>query len=155
MASSSLQPKKKFIGPYARHGLGFKERNASEYKESSSDEEKDNHVLSESDSNYTLRSIATSSEEEASKIQQRKNVRYVQFNEKDMKDLRLFSGLVFSSKEQVTEAVTWYSIFHHKPLWRGANDNCRLSVKCDYPCNFSIWFAKDYMLGEIDWSVRR
>ncbi|GAA0139683.1 hypothetical protein LIER_42592 [Lithospermum erythrorhizon] len=65
------------------------------------------------------------------------------------------SGLVFSSKEQVTEAVTWYSIFHQKPLWLGANDNCRLSVKCGYLCNFSIWFAKDYMLGETDWSVRK
>ncbi|GAA0151033.1 hypothetical protein LIER_43126 [Lithospermum erythrorhizon] len=46
MTGSSSQPKKKFIGPYARHGLGFKERKSSRYKESSSDEEKDNHVLS-------------------------------------------------------------------------------------------------------------
>ncbi|GAA0156666.1 hypothetical protein LIER_14107 [Lithospermum erythrorhizon] len=95
MTGSSSQPKKKFIGPYARHVLGFKERKASGYKESSSNEEKDNHVLSESYSNYTLRNIATSNEEEASKIQQRKNVRYVQFNEKDMKDPRFFSRISF------------------------------------------------------------
>ncbi|GAA0171741.1 hypothetical protein LIER_25706 [Lithospermum erythrorhizon] len=31
------------------------------------------------------------------------------------------------------EAVTWYSVLHHKPLCLASNDNQRLNVKCAFP----------------------
>ncbi|GAA0167812.1 hypothetical protein LIER_40453 [Lithospermum erythrorhizon] len=94
--SGSSIPKKKFVRTYARHGEGFKLRKATGYVESSSGSENDN-VLSESESDSGIRSIADSSDEEEYDVQDRKNIRYVPFNEKSMKDIKFFPGLVFTS----------------------------------------------------------
>ncbi|GAA0159746.1 hypothetical protein LIER_38921 [Lithospermum erythrorhizon] len=87
---------KKFVGTYARHSEEFKLRKATGYVETSSDSENDN-VLSESESNSGIRSITDSSDEEEYDIQDRKNIRYVPFNEKSIKDIKFFPGLVFAS----------------------------------------------------------
>ncbi|GAA0153611.1 hypothetical protein LIER_11809 [Lithospermum erythrorhizon] len=142
--------KNKILGPYARHVLEFKIRKEAGYIESSTDEE--DSILSDCES---LKSRANSSDEEDQEVQSRKDVRYVKFNEKNMQDPKLFVGLVFSSKAPMKEFVTWYSVLYHKPLWLASNDNQRFNVKCTFPCNFSLWIAKDDKLSETDWVVKR
>ncbi|GAA0185034.1 hypothetical protein LIER_32322 [Lithospermum erythrorhizon] len=153
VGSGSSIPKKKFVGTYATHGEEFKLRKATRYVESSNESENEN-VLSESESDSGIGSIIDSSDEEEYDVQDRKNIRYVSFNEKSMKDIKFFPGLVFASKKQVREALSWYSILHHKPLWLATNDSKMISVKCEFPCNFSIWITKDYHIGYTDWCMK-
>ncbi|GAA0158418.1 hypothetical protein LIER_38644 [Lithospermum erythrorhizon] len=105
-------------------------------------------------SNESLKSLADSTDEEAGVVQQRKDIRYVKFNENDMQDPNFFVGLVFTSKKQVREVVTWYSVLHHKPLWLAANDNTRFAIKCKFPCTFSVWISRYCKLSPTDWVVK-
>ena len=81
-------------------------------------------------------------------------MRFVHFNEKDIKKGKLFPGLVFSSKDQLREAITWYAILHRKPLWIATNDKKRFSVKCGYPCNFAVWASQDSKLPPGDFCIK-
>ncbi|GAA0163713.1 hypothetical protein LIER_19510 [Lithospermum erythrorhizon] len=88
IGTPSSQPKKKIPGTYARHGVEFKLRKESEYVESSNDEKHD--ILSDCESDESLKSLENSSDVEVGVVQQRKDIRYVKFNEKDMQDPRFF-----------------------------------------------------------------
>ncbi|GAA0171342.1 hypothetical protein LIER_25395 [Lithospermum erythrorhizon] len=104
--SGSSIPKKKFVGTYARHGQEFKLRKATRYIESSSGSENGN-VLSESESDFGIRSIANSSDDEVYDLQDRKNIRYVPFNEKSMKDIKFFPGLVLQVLASMNDMSLW------------------------------------------------
>ncbi|GAA0157395.1 hypothetical protein LIER_14671 [Lithospermum erythrorhizon] len=145
------KPRRK--GSYARHGIKFKIRKSTGYRESSSDDATDN-VLSKSDVTDGITSIASSSDEEEVDRQQKIKLRYVHFKDAHMRDPKFFPGLVFSSKNQVRDTLIWYYVWHHKPIWMGSNDNKRISVKCEFSYNFSIWFGRDKILDKSDWSLR-
>ncbi|GAA0155947.1 hypothetical protein LIER_13554 [Lithospermum erythrorhizon] len=73
-----------------RYGKEFQERKLARYMESGSDDEVGDSILSDKEADCDLKSIASSSDEEAVDHQARKDKRFVQFNEKNMRNPLFF-----------------------------------------------------------------
>ncbi|GAA0170207.1 hypothetical protein LIER_24517 [Lithospermum erythrorhizon] len=105
--------KRRYKGPYARHGVQFKERRESGWVEGEESEEFDG-VLGDKiyDSDFDSGDSTSDSDEDCNVLRltddARKKRRYVHFNEKDIQNPMLFIGLVFSSSSQFKEVMTWY-----------------------------------------------
>ncbi|GAA0143061.1 hypothetical protein LIER_42750 [Lithospermum erythrorhizon] len=139
--------KKRYMGPYARHGVEFKQRRLSGWVESveydSDSVLGDRHEMSDFDSGHSTFDSDGTIDVNKLTVTTRKKNRYVHFKEKNMKNPRLFRGLVFSSSEQFKEVMKWYSLIRRKDIWLTCNESKRLGAGCQYPCDWQFWLSTD------------
>ncbi|GAA0164028.1 hypothetical protein LIER_19757 [Lithospermum erythrorhizon] len=134
---TSGNKKKRYRGPYARHGIEFKHRRLSGWVQTDkgSDGEQDEE---EEDDNSDLNSGDSTSDSDGivdiNKLRMtcRRKRRYVHFNGRNMRNPKLFPGLVFSSSEQFKEVMKWYALIRRKDVWLTCNESKRLGARYQY-----------------------
>ncbi|GAA0170267.1 hypothetical protein LIER_24567 [Lithospermum erythrorhizon] len=102
---SEVQPqvnkKNRYRGPYARHGVQFKQRRLSGWVDSVDSDSNsvlgDRHDMSDFDSGDLTSDSAGTIDVAKLTVTTRKKKRHVHFNDKNIKNPRLFPSLVFSS----------------------------------------------------------
>ncbi|GAA0163349.1 hypothetical protein LIER_19238 [Lithospermum erythrorhizon] len=84
----------------------------------------------------------------------RKKKMYVRFNEKNMKNSKLFPGLVFFSSEQFKEVMRWYAATRRKDIWYSCNEKHRFGARCKFPCKWSVWMLREKKLNDTDLVIK-
>ncbi|GAA0173555.1 hypothetical protein LIER_41547 [Lithospermum erythrorhizon] len=109
--SSAALRKKKYKGPYARHGVQFRERWLAGNVSNASDDSNHASDVNVNDSDFDSDNRTSDSDKEDGTIkftdEMRKKNKYVHFNEKRIKNSKLFPFLIFSSSSQFKEVMTW------------------------------------------------
>ncbi|GAA0171843.1 hypothetical protein LIER_41236 [Lithospermum erythrorhizon] len=68
----------------------------------------------------------------------RKKKSYIHFNEKNIKNPKLFSGLVFKISSQFKEVMTWNALVRKKDIWFNVNEKHRFWASFDKKCGLMI-----------------
>ncbi|GAA0155006.1 hypothetical protein LIER_43303 [Lithospermum erythrorhizon] len=149
--------KKKYKGPYARRGIQFRERRLVGNVPNTSDDS--NHALDENvdDSDFDSGNTTSDSDKDVTykfTDEMRKKNRYVHFNEKTIKNSKLFTCLVFSSSSQFKEVMTWYSTVRRKDIWFTCNEKYRFGARCLFPCEWFVWLSRDKKLNDKDLVIK-
>ncbi|GAA0186887.1 hypothetical protein LIER_34175 [Lithospermum erythrorhizon] len=120
---TQVNKKKRYIGTYARHGFKFKQRRLSGWVDSVLSDRRDMSDIDSGDS--TSDNDGTIDVVKLTVTTRKKKKRYVHFIDKNMKNPRLFSGLIFFSSEQFKEVMKLYSLIRRKDIWLTCNESHR------------------------------
>ncbi|GAA0166237.1 hypothetical protein LIER_40150 [Lithospermum erythrorhizon] len=151
--------KKKYKGPYDRHGVEFRERRLTGWEDSGSDEDSDD-VLGDKvcDSDFDSGDDTLDSDVEGDTLKMseeaRQKKRYIHFNQNNIKNPKLFPELIFSSSSKFKEVMTWYALVRKKDIWFSFNEKHRFGARCKYPCEWSVWLSRDKKLNDTDLVIK-